>query len=47
VAQLTPFEMLRRYEAGWRWRSVLADPNPEELAFVRSLVQTYGSVIKP
>ena len=39
--------MLQRYEAGWRWRGVLADPTEEELAFVRSLVRIYGSVLRP
>jgi hypothetical protein len=36
-----PLEMLQRYEAGWRWRGVLADPTEEELAFVR---QGYAEV---
>lgn len=45
--ELTPLEMLKRYEAGWRWRGVLADPTAEELAFVRDLVRTYGSVLRP
>jgi hypothetical protein len=45
--ELPPLDMLRRYESGWRWRGVLAEPTPEELAFVRELVRTYGSVIDP
>jgi hypothetical protein len=45
--ELSPLEMLRRYEAGWRWRGVLADPSEEELAYVRSLVRAYGSVLRP
>jgi len=39
--------MLQRYETGWRWRGVLAEPTEEELAFVRSLARTYGSVLRP
>jgi hypothetical protein len=45
--ELGPLEMLQRYEAGWRWRGVLADLTDEELAFVRSLARTYGSVLRP
>lgn len=43
---LTPLEMLRRYEAGWRYLGVLADPSPEEWRFIRELVASYGSVIR-
>lgn len=43
---LTPLEMLRRYEAGWRYLGVLADPSLEEWRFIRELVATYGSVIR-
>ena len=43
---LTPLEMLRRYEAGWRYLGVLADPSLEEWHFIRELVATYGSVIR-
>lgn len=42
---LPPLEMLRRYEAGWRFLGVLADPTPEERRFIRRLVSRYGSVI--
>jgi hypothetical protein len=45
--EMSPLEMLRRYEAGWRWRGVLVDPSEEELVFVRSLVEQYGSVLRP
>jgi hypothetical protein len=45
--ELRPLERLKRYEAGWRWRGVLADPSEEELAYVRALVRTYGSVLRP
>ena len=43
---LPPEDMLRRYEAGWRWRGVLAEPGPEELAFIRDLAARYGTVIR-
>ena len=43
--ELPPLDMLRRYERGWRHRGVLADPSAEELAFVRALVQRFGSII--
>jgi hypothetical protein len=42
---LPPLDMLRRYEAGWRHRGVLADPSAEELDFVRMLARRYGSVL--
>jgi hypothetical protein len=31
---LSPLEMLKRYESGWRHRGVLADASAEELAYV-------------
>jgi hypothetical protein len=37
--------MLRRYEAGWRYKGVLADPSSEEWAFIRELVQRFGSYL--
>jgi len=45
--ELSALEMLQRYETGWRWRGVLADPTEEELAFLRSLARTCGSVLRP
>jgi len=42
---LSPLDMLRRYEAGWRHFGVLADPSPEELAFIRALVHRFGSYL--
>jgi len=42
---LAPIDMLRRYEAGWRYKGVLADPSPEEWAFIRGLVQRFGSYL--
>lgn len=45
--ELSPRQMLMRYEDGWRFRGVLADPSPEELEFIRRLVLRYGSTIAP
>ena len=42
---LSPLDMLRRYEAGWRYKGVLADPSPEEWGFIRELVQRFGSYL--
>jgi hypothetical protein len=42
---LDPLDMLRRYEAGWRFRGVTADPTAEELAFIRALGARYGSFL--
>lgn len=42
---LSPLDMLRRYEAGWRYKGVLADPTPEEWTFIRELVQRFGSYL--
>ena len=42
--ELPAFEMLQRYERGWRHRGVTAELS-EEIAFVRALVQGFGSVI--
>jgi hypothetical protein len=41
--ELTELDMLRRYERGWRHRGVTSDPSVEELAFVRALIEKYGS----
>ncbi len=45
VRDLSPFEMLRCYERGWRYRGVLADLEGEERAFARRLAGEYGSWI--
>lgn len=42
---LPPLDMLRRYEAGWRHKGVLADPSLEELDFIRELVKRYKSFL--
>lgn len=36
--ELSPLEMLRRYESGWRFLGVLAEPNEAEWRFIRELV---------
>jgi hypothetical protein len=43
--ELTPLDMLRRYESGWRNLGVTGAPTDEELAFIRALARTYGSVL--
>ena len=43
--ELTAFEMLQRYERGWRHLGVTADPSAAELEFVRALVRRFGSFI--
>ncbi|WP_237244086.1 MULTISPECIES: hypothetical protein [Sorangium] len=43
--ELSAFEMLQRYERGWRNRGVTADLSEEEAAFVRALIQLFGSVL--
>jgi hypothetical protein len=43
---LSPLDMLRRYESGWRWLGVLADPSPKEWVFIRALVARYGSHLR-
>ncbi|WP_437663264.1 hypothetical protein [Sorangium sp. So ce1182] len=43
--ELSAFEMLQRYERGWRNRGVTADLSAEEAAFVRALIHRFGSVL--
>ena len=43
---LTPLDMLRRYEDGWRHRGVLGEPSAGEWRFIRSLVERFGSVLR-
>lgn len=43
--ELSLFEMLQRYERGWRHRGVTADLSADEAAFVRALAHRFGSVI--
>ncbi len=35
---LAPLDMLRRYEAGWRYKGVLAEPSTEEWTFIQELI---------
>lgn len=44
--RLEPLEMLNRYEAGWRYLGVLAEPSPEEEGFIRALIARFGSVLR-
>lgn len=44
--ELEPLDMLRRYEAGWRYLGVLADPSPDEERFIQALVARFGSVLR-
>lgn len=41
--QLAPLEVLQRYEAGWRHRGALAEPSVAELAYLRALIEHFGS----
>lgn len=43
---LSPLDMLRRYESGWRHLGVLADPSPEEWELIRVLVARFGSFLR-
>ena len=38
-------DILRRYESGWRYLGLLAEPTPEEWDFIRALVARFGSVL--
>lgn len=42
---LPMIDMLRRYEAGWRYKGVLGEPSVEEIHFVRALAARYGSFL--
>jgi hypothetical protein len=42
---LSPLDMLRRYESGWRHLGVLADPSPEEWELIWTLVARFGSFL--
>jgi hypothetical protein len=41
--ELSPFEMLQRYERGFRHLGVTADLSREEAAFLRALILRFGS----
>lgn len=44
--ELSPREMLSRYEAGWKYHGVLGRLQGDELKFVRALVSELGSTIE-
>lgn len=43
IEQLTPLEMLKRYERGWHYRDIFGEINPTEAEFIQQLAQQYGS----
>jgi hypothetical protein len=43
--ELSAFEMLQRYERGWRHRDVTAELSADEAAFVRALIDRFGSAL--
>jgi hypothetical protein len=43
VKNISPKEMLISYERGWHYLGVLGEPSPEELLFIKKLIQRYGS----
>lgn len=43
VKNFSPKEMLISYERGWHYLGVLGEPSPEELLFIKKLIQRYGS----
>jgi len=45
--RLSPRQMLTRYEAGWRFVGVLAEPSREERDWICYLVERHGSTIDP
>ncbi|OCR02405.1 hypothetical protein BCD67_22300 [Oscillatoriales cyanobacterium USR001] len=47
IKNLTPVEMLRRYERGWHYRGILAAIDPTEAQFVQKLAQLYNSWLAP
>ncbi|CUR30997.1 hypothetical protein [Planktothrix tepida] len=43
IENLTPLEMLKRYERGWHYRDIFGEINPTEAEFIQQLAQQYGS----
>ena len=43
--KLSPFDMLQRYERGFKDWGVVADPSEEERQFMRRLIERYGSFL--
>jgi hypothetical protein len=42
---LSLFDMLQRYEGGFKDWGVVVDPSPEEREFIRKLVARFGSFL--
>jgi hypothetical protein len=42
---LSLFDMLQRYEGGFKDWGVVAEPSPEEREFIRKLAARYGSIL--
>ena len=42
---LSLFDMLQRYEGGFKDWGVVAEPTEEERVFIRRLVERYGSIL--
>lgn len=42
---LSPLDMLKRYEGGFKDWGVIADPSAEERQFIRRLAARYGSFL--
>ncbi len=43
--ELSPLEILKRYESGWRHRGVTAELSTGEAMFVRTLILRFGSFL--
>jgi Nucleotidyl transferase AbiEii toxin, Type IV TA system len=43
IKNLTPLEMLKRYERGWYYRGVLDEISPPEAGFIQQLANLYNS----
>ena len=43
IDNLTPWEMLKRYERGWHYRDIFEKINPTEAEFIQQLAQHYNS----
>jgi hypothetical protein len=43
--ELSPRDMLSRYERSWRHRGVLGEPSAEELAWIAALGRRFGSTL--
>ncbi|MCV3216722.1 hypothetical protein OGM63_24995 [Plectonema radiosum NIES-515] len=43
IKQLTPAQMLSRYEQGWHFGGVLGQPSAEESLWIAEISHSYGS----